>query len=239
MATRIGLGFSVPNLLFGVLVQNYAKQAIQLREKFDKSLEVDRLRREEIVSEIRTKKRVEALFQNASRGGEAEALFTELVKERKGSGHFVSSFGLAVGELRVDHRVGKGWGHVEVPVRANWEEVTAFLYDYEGRASHELRGKAECSDPWDEEALKKVVRRTQNFKGFSYETSGTLTVHSGDNDDEVFVMQQPVLENLTGIGRIRVITTPRAALLFKGNRKIKGKERAVARIRREGASKCR
>ncbi|GMI04522.1 hypothetical protein TrLO_g15473 [Triparma laevis f. longispina] len=89
-----------------------------MRKKFDKSLEIDAGRRNEIAKKI--KREEEA-------GAEALAQFEALFEERQGWERPSRSFGLADSKVQASETGGKVWGCSNVSVRAEMEEIAGFF----------------------------------------------------------------------------------------------------------------
>ena len=93
-----------------------------MRQKFDKSMEIDAGHRSAIVQLIELKEE--------SGGAETLAQFEALFKEREGSEPPTSSFRGADSKLQTEAGNGRAWGSTRLNVHASLEKVAAFLWDF-------------------------------------------------------------------------------------------------------------
>ncbi|GMH82067.1 hypothetical protein TL16_g09138 [Triparma laevis f. inornata] len=173
---RVDVAGGVPNFIMNKLVRSVGKSLINMRKKFDKSLEIDAGRRAVIVKKIK--------LQEEAGGAEALAQFEALFKEKIEWERPSRSFGMADSKVNAEAFGGRVWGKTSLNVQADMEEVAAFLWDFGSRANVVISGDVERTFEEVDEGggFKKVVRRRQQldsaYAGHHHDRSFERTVNA-------------------------------------------------------------
>ncbi|GMH69388.1 hypothetical protein TL16_g05146 [Triparma laevis f. inornata] len=198
----------LPTFIMNKLVKNLTKSLIFMRVKFDQSLEIDAATRG------RWAKLIEERFEAGGRGwglvlGKVDKLFSE----RDGMEAASRSYG---GRDESKVLAGKGgawvWGKTNVEVRGAVEEVAAFFWDFESRASTEIgrdEGRVVVEESVDGDWGRKVVRRGGKKAVFLNE----MALHCID-EDCIVVLIEPSPAGLKAVEDLNV-NKETAAVRFK------------------------
>ncbi|GMH61523.1 hypothetical protein TrLO_g13384 [Triparma laevis f. longispina] len=127
---RVDLAGSVPGFVMNRLAVKFSGGLIDMRKKFDQSLEIDAGRRAEIVKKIK--------LQEEAEGVEALAQFEALSEDKSGWVRPLRNFGSADSKVQAAMIGGHVWGITSVDVKAEVEEVAAFLWDLKSRANSKI-----------------------------------------------------------------------------------------------------
>ena len=150
VVAKVDLKGSVPSSAVDYIVGKSTSGLSSLWRRFDKSFEIDALRRTEIAQKIRQAERV------------AEDDFLFRFQERKGRLKVKES---AIGKPFIKVTGGsKGWGSISLFIIATIEEVAAFLLDFESRANTAATGDIERVVLKKRGDFQKTVRRMQILK---------------------------------------------------------------------------
>ncbi|GMH95781.1 hypothetical protein TL16_g13231 [Triparma laevis f. inornata] len=159
LVSRVDIAGSIPTFIMNRLTKNYAKSLINMKKKFDKSLEINAGQRAGIMKKIK--------LQEEAGGAKALAQFKALSEEKQGSERPSRKFELADSNVQANAVGSKGWGSTSVNVRAEMEEVAAIFWDFGSRANIAISGDVESTFEEDEEGaggFRKIVKRHQQCR---------------------------------------------------------------------------
>ena len=154
----------------------------EFRSKFDRSFEIDAVRRSRIVQSIRGTQRVNA-------DG-----FSNRFELRKGTVKVSSAFPMAKSFTKITG-VGKAWGTSSMTIRAPLDETTAFFWDFQSRASSDFTGNIQRLVLQKRDEFNIVVQRIQTLeskhggKHRNREFINDMTLHVVNEDRNVIVME--------------------------------------------------
>ncbi|GMH73697.1 hypothetical protein TL16_g06259 [Triparma laevis f. inornata] len=203
----------IPKFVANVRITDALENLSLMREKFDKSLEIDGGRRVEIAKKIK--------LEEEAGGAEALAQFEALFEERQGWERPSRKFELADTKVQANVVGGKGWGSTSMNVRAEMEEAAAFFWDFGSRANIEISSDVERTVVEDEEGaggFKRIVKRRQQ------------STHGGHHHDRSFASEMK-LQRADG-DRIFILMTGNAAA-------IETKETVAIQLRRLGGGRTK
>ena len=134
----------IPNTIVNSRVLGQLICTSKMRKKLDKSLDIDRVKRASYISKIK-------LVQSGKREyRDVKETFDRIYREKRGSTEVESASGLARSRIKTKRLTTTTWGQMSVSVRAEVEEVTAFLIHYDSRAfykkSVDLKRSIETTD---------------------------------------------------------------------------------------------
>jgi hypothetical protein len=123
LTTHVDLGGIFFSSVINQLAPRFLTIVSDLREKFDKSKEIDTFKRQQIIEKF------EEIAIEGSQG--IESHFDEI------DGAQEISSGLT-GTTMIKAEKGMGWGKTSITVRASHKEVAAFFWDLKSRADYQL-----------------------------------------------------------------------------------------------------
>ena len=102
--SRVDIGMPLPKFVMNTLARKYAKALSTMRQKFDKSLEIDKVRRKSLIPQI---KRMPVRGDGAPL---VEAQFNDLFKGRENSEELKTGYKSASSRVKVESSGSTAWG---------------------------------------------------------------------------------------------------------------------------------
>ncbi|GMI16546.1 hypothetical protein TrLO_g10802 [Triparma laevis f. longispina] len=153
LVTRVDIAGAVPSLFMNRLVKSYGGAMIQMRKHFDRSVDIDDIRRVNFAKLIKHENSLKKIV-SAEALKQIEAIF----EERPGSMRPSKNFGLADSKVHADVIGGHAWCKTSIKIHAEIEEVAAFFWDFGSRANMENSGDVERTYADDESRdFRKIV----------------------------------------------------------------------------------
>ena len=115
----------IPKSLVDSKMSGHLVYLSDMRKQFDKSVQVDEARKSELLLKI------DGMHVKGEGAAGVEAQFKTLFAEKKGSEEVKVGLGSARSKVKADKASSFVWGQTSVPVRADINEVAAFLFDYD------------------------------------------------------------------------------------------------------------
>ncbi|GMH47290.1 hypothetical protein TL16_g00027 [Triparma laevis f. inornata] len=186
---QVDLKGYIPHFVMNGKIVETMSYLSEIRQKFDKSMEIDECKRSVFAKEIKNLE-----ISSSALCKSALEQFEALFEDRVGSERPSKMFGLADSMVLASIIGGKVWSRTSLVVRAMLEDIAAFFWDFGSRANMEISGDVERSFEDMEEGgdFKKFVSRRYRLKSkhgthhrdrsFSSEMSITRT----DSDTIIF-----------------------------------------------------
>ena len=154
----------IPKTIVNLMIAfNLGGSLACMRKKFDKSFKIERAIRANLTTQI------ERMLVKDEAAESASKTFDELFESRSGRKITNIGFGLAKAWSKIEKSMS--WGQISVPIRATLEEVAAFFWHFDSRASTEMSGDLERKIEYapvgssDIEVLQaKVEHRTKQVR---------------------------------------------------------------------------
>ncbi|GMI09905.1 hypothetical protein TrLO_g15291 [Triparma laevis f. longispina] len=186
---QIDLKGLIPKAIVNSMVVGTLAFLTDMRNHFNRSSEIDAIRRAEIVESI--KRNYDFILAE-----DAMNTFEKLFKEVKGSEQPSSSYGMAESKVYASLFGRHAWGRTSLKARATLEDVAAFLWDLDSFANFVIHGAGErmnFKDKGEEGFSKRGVVRRQKLDGSNLHRErlfeSEITLSWFDDDTIVIVLQ--------------------------------------------------